>query len=399
MDGDVASAPRRGQPLDSLSTSQIDAIRRIPRHEDNAPPVIEAHRPAAIFLDPAHFATETRQIFRRKPVVMAPSARLPEPGSVLAHDGYGVPVLLTRDREGVVRAFLNACTHKGAILVGGCEAQRAARVTCPYHAWSFALDGRLVGVPREETYARFEKALRPLTALPCLEAGGLIWAILDPETPADFSIVTQAVSDDLARLGLPRAFAYGYRRFSLKANWKLVMEPFLEGYHVQRLHARSIGPKGFDMFADVVGVVDQLGLHIRQTSGRGNFTPEVLDQPDLNIRSYVTHAYNLFPATVVITSPYYTSVMTFMPTAVGETEVDYHMLVDGPPDNPKAHELYARSFQIIQDVFGDEDFKASESCQRGLASGAIKEVVYCGMEVAIPQFYVGVEEALRGGRV
>ena len=397
MDTKVENRPRRGQSLESLTPSQIGAINRIPPHDRNAPPVIEARRPASIFLDPDYFELERQRIFRAKPVVIAPSARLPDAGSVLAHDGYGVPLLVTRDRQGVARVFLNACTHKGAILVSGCEAQKAARVTCPYHAWSFALDGRLVGVPREETYARFEKASRPLTELPSLEAGGLVWAILDPEAKPDFSIVEDQICRDFDSLGLPAAHAYGYRRFSLKANWKLVMEPFLEGYHVQRLHSRSIGPKGFDMFADVVGVVDQFGLHIRQTSGRGNFSPEVLGQPGQNIRSYVTHAYNIFPSTVVITSPYYTSVMTFMPKSVGETEVDYHMLVEGPPDNPKAVELYARSFEIIQDVFGNEDFKASESCQLGLASGAIKDVIYCGMEVAIPQFYQGVEDVLAKG--
>ena len=386
----------RGQTFESLSPGLQDAIRRIPPHEKNIPPAIRATKPAADFTDPAVFEREKARIFRKFPVVMGPSARMPEPGSVMAHDGYGVPVVLTRDRAGVVRAFLNACTHKGAELTTECAAHKTSTLSCPFHAWTFSLDGRLIGVPRQETLLDFDKDSRPLVSLPCKEIGGLIWAILDPKAPADFSSVENALADDFDSLGLPTAYAYGYRRFSLKANWKGVMEPFLEGYHVQRLHAKSIGPQGANMFADVVGVTDRVGRNLRQTSGRINFTPDLLAERDINIRNYIVHAFNLFPSTVVITSPYYTSVMSFMPTAVDRTEVDYHMLVESPPDNPKAEVLFARSFAIIQDVFGNEDFAGSETCQVGLASGAIADVIYTGMEVNIPRFYEGVDSALEG---
>jgi phenylpropionate dioxygenase-like ring-hydroxylating dioxygenase large terminal subunit len=384
----------RGQTFESLSASLRDAIQRIPPHEKNIPPAIEATKPATDFTDPAVWEREKARIFRRFPVVMAPSARMPERGSAMAHDGYGVPVVLTRDGHGKVRAFLNACTHKAAELTTDCSAHHASTLSCPFHAWTYSLDGRLIGVPRQETLANFSKESRPLAQLPCAEVGGLIWAILDPRAPADFSAVHEQLAIDFESLGLPTAFAYGYRRFSLKANWKGVMEPFLEGYHVQRLHSKSIGPQGANMFADVVGVTDRFGRNLRQTSGRINFSPDMLAERDINIRNYIVHAYNLFPSTVVITSPYYTSVMSFMPLGADRTEVDYHMLVEGPPDNAKAEDLYARSFAVIQDVFGNEDFAGSETCQVGLNAGAIKDVIYTGMEVNIPRFYEGVDSAL-----
>lgn len=390
-----APAPRRfGIPLSALSASQIDAIRRIPRHEDAKPPKLLERRPVDIFLADDYWKQEKARIFRAKPVVIAPSAQLPDPGMVVAHDGYGIPLLITRDKKGEVHLFLNACTHKGAALIEDCAAKKWSTISCPYHAWTFGLDGRLIGVPREETYADFDKKTRPLTKLPCKESGGLIWGILDPHAAADFSIVDDQIATDFGHLGLPKWHLYGHRRFDLNANWKLVMEPFLEGYHVQRLHVNSIGPQGMDMFADVVSLADRFGLHTRQTSGRGNYKPEVLDDPDINVRNYITHAYNLFPNTVVITSPYYTSVMVIMPVDAGHSRVDYYMLTESAPDNPKAEELYAKSFTIIQDVFGNEDFKASELCHRGLASGAVPDVIYCGMEAPIPQFYEGIESVM-----
>ncbi len=391
-DSHEPASRRYGIPLSALSDSQIDAIRRIPPHKQNQPPALQERRPVGVFLDEDYWLREKAAIFRAKPVAIAPSASLPEPGMVVAHDGYGLPLLLTRDKAGQIHLFLNACTHKGATLLGDCTARKWSTISCPFHAWTFGLDGRLIGVPREETYADFEKRSRPLTALPCIEQGGLIWGILDPHAEPDFSLLSDQIAQDFTALGLPDWYVYGYRRFELDANWKLVMEPFLEGYHVQRLHINSIGPQGMDMFADVQGIIDRFGVHIRQTSGRGNFSPDAIDNPDINIRSFVTHAYNLFPNTVVITSPYYTSVMIIMPQSAGKSRVDYYMLTESAPDNPKAEDLYALSFATIQDVFGNEDFKASETCHRGLSSGAIPDVIYCGMEMAIPMFYEGIEQ-------
>ena len=86
--------------------------------------------------------------------------------------------------------------------------------------------------------------------------------------------------------------------------------------------------------------------------------------------------------------------MIIMPKSATESSVDYYMLTDVEPNNDKAEELFAKSFEVIQDVFGNEDFKASETCQIGLSSGAIPDVIYCGMEAAIPMFYEGIEAAL-----
>ncbi|HET6970817.1 MAG TPA: aromatic ring-hydroxylating dioxygenase subunit alpha [Phenylobacterium sp.] len=389
---DVQAPPRpRLATLESLNESQIRAIRSIPHHDQAAPPAIEATQPASIFTDPARYALETARIFRRLPVVVAPSARLPEPGSVLAHDGYGVPLILTRDKDGRVRAFLNACQHKGSKVVESCEPHKAGRLVCPYHAWTYKLDGELMGVPRQETFANLDKSSRGLAQVPCQESGGLIWAQLDRHATADFSSLSDQLALDFEAMEIPKAHVYGYRRFDLKANWKLVLEPFLEGYHVQRLHAQSIG----DMFADVPNVYDRFGRHTRQISGKINFTPDMLDGEVKNIHDIVTHAYLAFPCTVVVTSPYYISLMVIMPRGADRSVVDYYMLTRGPPDNPKAESLYARSYELILKVFGTEDFRAAEISQEGLASGALDNVVYGGLERVIPDFYATLDAALK----
>jgi len=383
-------APRRIPTLDSLSASQIAAIRSIPPHEEARAPAIDARRPVRIFVDPAHYALECRTLFNRVPVPVTLSTMLPEPKMFLAVDGYGPPLLVSRDAQGQAHVFLNACRHKGSKVVERCDAFKAGRVSCPYHAWTYAADGALIGIPRHETFPTVDKADHGLAELACLEAGGFIWAMLDREATPDFSGVTSELVEDFTALGLPTAHVFNRATHNLDANWKLVIEPFLEGYHVQRLHAASIG----DLFADVPNAVDRLGPHIRQISGKANFEPAMLDLPDENIHKTVTHAYLVFPNTIIVTSPYYINVMIIMPNGVKRSTVEYFMLTPGPADNPKAQDLYAKSFDLMQKVFGTEDFRAACISQTGLESGALTEVVYGGLEAQIPIFYETVERYL-----
>jgi nitrite reductase/ring-hydroxylating ferredoxin subunit len=369
--------------LNDLTNSQKDAIRRIPDHDEAIIPSIEASRPASTFTDQDVFERERDSIFTRLPVPVSLTAQIAEPGSLIAQDGYGIPLLLMRDREGVVRAFLNVCTHKGAKLIEGCDPVRGARVTCPYHGWTFSLTGKLAGVARAETFTNLDKSTRDLVELPCLESGGIIWAILDQHADADFSSLDEQLAADLDALDLSTSHVYGHKTFRLAANWKQVLEPFLEGYHVQRLHVQSVGP----LFADVPTVTDRLGRNIRQTSGKIQYSSDVLDKGNDNIHKSVTHAYQVFPNTVIVTSPWYISVMILMPNGPGKTTVDYFMLTLNPADNERSKALYTKSYDMVLDVFGNEDFRAAESCYAGLSSGALKEVVYSGLESAIPMFY------------
>ncbi|MBR9834370.1 MAG: Rieske 2Fe-2S domain-containing protein [Alphaproteobacteria bacterium] len=375
--------------LDTLSQSQIEAIRKIPPHDEAGIPELDAQRPVDIFIGQERFDLEQEKIFRKMPVPITVSSLL-EPGSVIAHNGYGVPLLVTRTKEGELQVFLNACQHKGAKLIEDCEVHKQNKVTCPYHAWTFALDGKLVAAARQETFKNFEKHTRNLAELPSREHAGLVWAVLDRDATPDWSSLHDQIDEDFAAMGIPNARVYGRRTFELKANWKVVLEPFLEGYHVQRLHAKSIG----QLFADVPNVTDVFGLNIRQISGKMNFTPEALEDEGENIHKTVTHAYQVFPNCVVVTSPYYISVMLLMPRAPGHTTVEYFMLVPDTPKTEKGEALYEKSYSLILDVFGGEDFWAAEMSQAGLESGALDTTVYCGLEQTILTYYDLLESRL-----
>ncbi|ROT95066.1 aromatic ring-hydroxylating dioxygenase subunit alpha [Altererythrobacter sp. FM1] len=345
--------------------------------------------PADVYTDPAHFAREKAALFDRLPQVIAPSALLPESGMVVPHDATGRQLLLTRDKAGQIHVFHNVCRHRGTRLVEGTEAQCAARLVCPYHAWTYRLDGGLIALPRPETFPGMDKSEFSLVELPSCETSGLIW--FSPSDSADFTHARQ-VGDDMAAFGAQDHFLFRRKTHTVRGNWKLIMDAFLESYHVLRLHAKTIAP----FFKDGVTSGDMIGPHARSAVGRA----EELDGVDLTdmaaVRRFVTFAYQLLPATVIIPSPDYINVMVLMPQAHDCTLVEDFMLIPEAPASNKARDHWERSWALLDGgVFASEDFRAAELGQQGLETGVVSEITLGTLETGIHRFHQTVSEALR----
>ncbi|MEA3010553.1 MAG: hypothetical protein QOJ91_2245 [Sphingomonadales bacterium] len=344
--------------------------------------------PAAVYTDPAHFEREQAKLFRRLPQVIAPSALLPRNNMAVPHDGFGIPLLLARDKQGKAHVFYNVCRHRGTRLIEGGEPLCAPRIVCPYHAWSYSLDGALAGMPRPDTFPGLDKAGYGLAELPSREAGGLIWFARDGA--ADFADA-ESLAPEFDAFGLAGHHLYRRRVHDVASNWKLIMDAFLESYHVQRLHAPTIAK----FFTDGVTAAEMLGRHQRSAVGRIDHLAEIDHGDWAALRAVITFAYQLFPATIMIMSPDYVNLMVLMPQSVGRTLVEDFMLIPEPPATPEEEDHWARSWTLLDEgVFAGEDYRAAALGQEGLAPGVVRDLTLGTLETGIRHFHDQVAAAL-----
>ena len=217
-------------------STQIRLTREVLAHLDNRTTDLAdevMYHDIAAYASPQRLALEKQILFRKYPLLMGMSGQLCARGEYLTDDYSGIPIVVVRDRAGAARAFLNVCRHRGARLVDGCG--NAGRVfSCPYHGWSYGLDGKLMGIPDQDSFAGMDKAGRGLVELPLVERDGLIWVL--PEVNGELDLVKHlgALGPELASYGFGDYHHYETRVIRRKLNWKIVIDPFLEPYPFRR---------------------------------------------------------------------------------------------------------------------------------------------------------------------
>jgi phenylpropionate dioxygenase-like ring-hydroxylating dioxygenase large terminal subunit len=377
-----------------LTRSQCAMIDAIPDHGETSVSVGHATISTSEYVDPARFEEEKTKLFFKKPVIAGLSNQVPKAGTHFQVSLLGVPVLVTRARDNVVRAFLNVCKHRGTILCPEKGAASEPRLVCPYHAWTYSLEGRLVGVPRADTFQDLDKSAYGLTALSCMESGGFIWVGLKAGEKLDFLSIKGEIAEDLDALKLADTAIFTSKTYSVSANWKLIMDTMLDGYHITRLHRNSVGR----YFVDAPTLFESVGPHLRSMAGRGNFDRGKAQSYELeSVRRVVGITYILFPNGVVVLSPDYINVAILRPVSFSSTEVDYYMVtnpLEGRADREGMEDKLRRSFQLMDVVFGQEDFWAASLGQEGLATRAVENVLLGGMEMQMKTFHDSINKQM-----
>ena len=195
--------------------------------------------PREIYTEPEFFELERDRVLARTWVCVGITADLPMPGDLLPYDFSGIPLLLLRDKQGAIGAFHNVCSHRGVQLVAEPRNTRGG-ITCPYHAWTYGLDGQLLNRPRFCGQARcpddrFNPVALGLRAIRCELWHHLIFVNLDGNAPPLADYVRPLAARWADRdLGVLRHG--GGLKFEMHANWKLVVENYCERYHLPSVH-------------------------------------------------------------------------------------------------------------------------------------------------------------------
>lgn len=318
--------------------------------------------PKGVYIDPVRFEAERQHLFLGQPVVAGLSGDIREPGDFLVFDAAGPSILVVRGKDGVARAFLNMCTHRGAKLVEETEpyAAHRPRFSCPFHAWTFDPAGRLVGQPSKASFAGCEIGARNLVELPCAEYLGLLLVRAGGGAPIDAAAHFGDFGDVLAMLELHRAVPVKKGIMTAASNWKFALDTYGEGYHFAALHSSTIGQTHFNDIA----VFEPHGRHHRISFPDKSVA--ALSPADENAWPATEYAgvHYLFPNTVIFFGSLapgvvFTQVFRLFPDGVGGTRCQFAVYAPFGIHSEEYRATCERAYDATAEVVQTEDYRVA----------------------------------------
>ena len=328
-----------------------------------------------------HYASQTRfdaerRLMRRLPIPFCPVAALPEPGSYVARHSAGVPIVVVRDMQGTIRAFRNACRHRGMQLAEGSGCTKIFR--CNYHGWAYRLDGRLEYVPHEHGFPDLDK-----------DSNGLV-PVHSVDVQSGLVFVTQDEPIGLGALeSLPALLSADQVIFETlekveEINWKLTAEGTLEGYHIKPTHPESFFPYGYDN----LNVVEMQGPNVRVCYPfRRIETLRDAPRENLSLDRMVTLVNRIFPFTSVTRLAQHYGVSFAEPESPTRTRYFNYRLtlptIDGGEPSDEALARAKKDVAFLSDTGDKEDAKVVCDIQAAIESGANSHYRFGRFESAI----------------
>ena len=343
--------------------------------------------PAEHYLDPERWAREVA-MFRRIPLMLALGGELRDAGSYKAMTVLDVPVLLTRGSDNEVRAFVNQCSHRSAIVVPDGHGT-ARRFACPYHNWTYDTMGDLVGVTDRQYFGDIDASCMGLTPLPVAERAGLIFVVITPGAKMD-------IDEHLCGYDKVLDF-FGYGDWHLVSkrqlagpNWKIAYDGYLDYYHLPFLHRKSFGP---DMYNKAIYTA--WGPHQRMTHPDPGLLP-LRDLPDeeWNLDLVAGGVWTIFPHISIAGGNGGGQIAQLFPGSTpgsSVTVLNYFTAAESTPEQlVKAEERAA----FLEAVVRDEDYFTGLGIQQALSTGAKSHVLFGRNEGGGQHFHRTLEEYL-----
>ncbi len=278
--------------------------------------------PAALYWDEAIAEREEELVFRKDWVCPGLAAEIPEPGNYLTFSVAGEPIFCVRDKAGTIRTYANVCRHRMMKLLSGNGTTR--RVVCPYHAWTYDLDGRLIGAGHMEKSTEFDKKKICLPEIRTEIWNGWIYVTLNPDA-VPVAEALGPLEEVVSRYGMEHYVPVVQQDHVWKTNWKLLTENFMEGYHLPIAHKATVGawfPVEETHFPS--DVFDAFTYQTFQKAGDATYGQAHPDNKILKDEWRTTSILpTVFPAHMYVLAPDHLWYLTLRPKGVGEVEVRF----------------------------------------------------------------------------
>ena len=319
------------------------------------------------------------KLLRRLPVPFCPSGALPEYGSYLTRTAAGRSILAVRGEDGVVRAFFNVCRHRGMAVAEGEGCVKS--FVCPYHAWTYALDGTLKRIPGHEGFPGVNKEDHSLTPVQVEEKGGLVF--VTQEDP-----VSGGALDHMPDLLAADQKVFDKSEFTDDANWKLVGETSMEGYHIKALHRESFYPYGYNN----LNVIEKFGLNSRVVFPFRRIE-KLRDKArdSWRLDGMITDVYQLFPNSHLTVLSSHSLLIILEPVSPLRTRYEIFRIGNQGVSIEKS----LKDAGFVKDTGLQEDRDAAISMTQGLGSGVNKFMTFGQYEEGAIHFHRNLDRILK----
>lgn len=349
--------------------------------------------PASNYYDRGHWKLELDRVFARMPLMLATSAEIPNPGDYKALDAAGVPVLISRDQDGQIRAFVNSCAHRGAQIMNEGRGH-ARRFTCPYHAWSYNHAGELTNIYTPADFGDLDKSAYGLVPLRAEERAGLIWVLTNPRADLDIALFLAGYDELLAHFGFENWHYFDSRRVD-GPNWKIAYDGYLDFYHLPILHKDTFGA---DTSCKALYYGRGPHQHVKspQTTETNLGGLAEADWPSAFLLSGV---WTIFPhvsiasfgeegdARGVLISQLFPG-----PTPGSSYTIQNYLLEKAP--RPEQVAVAREQFDLLQYIVEQEDYATGLKQQKSLQTGARDHILFGRNEAGGQRFHQWVQRIL-----
>ena len=370
--------------------------------------------PTESYTDAKLAEREWSAFFREHPQIIGLSGDLPKANSYFTIEEFGTPILATRDESGRFRTFLNACSHRATQLTDEKRGE-TSRFVCPFHGWSYAIDGSLLAVTENSHYGNIDKKCNGLKELPSCEKYGLLWVHPQPDGAIDISQLLGSLGSELQNWDISVHQYTGSRILKKRMNWKLANDTFGETYHFARLHRQTLGKTqiGEALACESVGRNHRAVFPTKKIL-------KLLDKPKSNwhIDRAATVLYYLFPNIQLVVSKRQVTLFRIYPCGPdpkqSTTHVSHYFSAEALAqiktgentviDDTNVYEQQARdgnaiispqaAMEIIDSTVDLEDFQMGESTQRNIESGLVPYVFFGRNEAPLHHFHNNFRKAL-----